>query len=394
MRRSPGRPDVSVVMPCLNEENSLAEAIRTAKEALATLERAGYDGEILIADNGSTDASRRIAAEAGCRVVDCAQKGYGSALLRGCDAARGRFIVMGDADASYDFREAVPMIHKLAEGYALCMGSRVRGRILPGAMPWKNRYLGNPVLTGILNLFFRSGLSDVHCGLRAFTKEAFSLMRLSSPGMEFASEMVVKATILGLKRTETPVTLHPDRRGRPPHLKPWRDGWRHLKFLLMYSPVWLYFVPAAIMMFFGGAIFALMLLTPSQEVFTFMGFWIGDHWLFPAAGVFLIGYQALLFGFICIAYHDQHQFLPVSRFLRRIHELMTVENAILVGTSQVFLGLAIIAYVFFQWKAAAFGPLAQTRSMVVATTLIVMGFQNSFACFLLSTLGGSSAKDQ
>jgi glycosyltransferase involved in cell wall biosynthesis len=202
-------PDVSIVMPCLNEADSLPKAVETAFSALQTLLAQGFSGEVVISDNGSSDGSPELAERLGCRVVRARDKGYGSALQAGIAACRGRYVVMGDSDASYDFRESVPMVRKLADGCDICMGSRFQGRILPGAMPWKNRWLGNPVLTGVLNLFFRTGFSDAHCGLRAFTKDAFARMRLTSPGMEFASEMAVKAALTGLKRAEVPVTLYP-----------------------------------------------------------------------------------------------------------------------------------------------------------------------------------------
>lgn len=226
----PSGPDVSIVLPCLNEAATLGACIARAQEALAILEaRHGLSGEVVVADNGSTDGSRGIAMGLGARVVEVRDRGYGAALSGGFAAARGRFLVMGDSDCSYDFLECVGMVEALAGGAELCMGSRFKGRILPGAMPWKNRWIGNPALSAILRLLFRTGVSDAHCGLRALTRDAFERLRLTSAGMEFASEMVVKAALLGMRVAERPVTLSPDRRGRPPHLRPWRDGWRHLR---------------------------------------------------------------------------------------------------------------------------------------------------------------------
>src|SRR4051812_33083620 len=232
-------------MPCLNERQSLAHCITVAQRALDLLQtRHALSGEIVIADNGSTDGSQAMAQELGARVVDVPHRGYGAAVCSGLDAAQGRYLVMGDADGSYDFLEGVPMVEALMNGADLCMGSRFKGEIRPGAMPWKNRYIGNPVLTGLLNLLFHAGVDDAHCGLRALTKRCFMRLRLEGSGMELASEMIIKASLLKQRIVQTPVTLWPDRRGRAPHLRPWRDGWRHLRYLLMLSPYWLFAIPA------------------------------------------------------------------------------------------------------------------------------------------------------
>ena len=239
--------DVTVVMPCLNEIVSLPHCIANARDALERITALyGLTGEIVIADNGSSDGSQELAETLGARVVPVQQKGYGAALIGGCEGAFGRFLLMGDADGSYDFTDGVPMIGRLLEGADICMGSRFKGGIAPGAMPWKNRYIGNPILTGILNLFFRSGVSDAHCGLRAITRDAFRSLRLSGTGMEFASEMVIKASLKKFRIAEVPATLAKDLRDRPPHLRPWRDGWRHLRYLLMLSPTWVFGVPGIV----------------------------------------------------------------------------------------------------------------------------------------------------
>jgi len=225
---------VSIVMPCLNERRSLGHCISVARAALDLIAaRYRLSGEILVADNGSTDGSQEFARSLGARVVVVTRLGYGAALRGGFEAAHGRYLIMGDADGSYDFREAVPMVEALMNGADICMGSRFQGSIKPGAMPWKNRYIGNPILTGILNLLFRSGVDDAHCGLRALTKPCFERLRLEGAGMEFASEMIIKASLLDERIEAVPVTLWPDQRDRPPHLRPWRDGWRHLRYLLM-----------------------------------------------------------------------------------------------------------------------------------------------------------------
>ena len=381
------RVDVTFLMPCLNESETLPKCIADAKEATQILQRKGFSCEILVSDNGSSDGSRKIARESGCRVVECRSRGYGNALIYGAMEAKGKYIVMADSDASYDLRESVPMVHRLSQGYDLCLGSRFKGNILPGAMPWKNRYIGNPALSGILNLFFRSGMSDAHCGIRAFTKDAFQKMRLSSPGMEFASEMVVKASLLRMKCTEVPVTLRPDGRNRPPHLRPWQDGWRHLKFLFMYSPLWLFFLPALFMMLFSSSIFMVLLSTEADQVFSFWGLWIGDHWMILAGGMFTIGFQLFIFGLVAIAYHAQQEFLSLSSWSKWIYRAMTIENAFLLGGVMVLLGLTVLGSVFWSWMEASFGALAQIRAMVIGTTSIMIGLQTFFASFLLALMG-------
>ena len=260
--------DVSFVMPCLNEALSLAHCIRRAREACdAITVRHGLSCEIVIADNGSTDGSQAIATGLGARVVPVVERGYGAALRHGFEAAHGRAIpAAGDADGSYDFCDAVAMIDTLVGGADLCMGSRMQGGIAPGAMPWKNRYIGNPLLTGVLNILFRAGIDDAHCGLRALTRDCFTALRLSGSGMEFASEMVIKAALLGVRIVETPATLSPDMRDRPPHLRPWRDGWRHLRYLFMLSPMWLFALPAGL-----GALLALAIFTGAVMPLLFAG---------------------------------------------------------------------------------------------------------------------------
>src|SRR5579864_1287179 len=243
--------DVSVVIPCLNEANSLGVCVSKAMEAFRA---AGLCGEVVVADNGSTDGSIEIAEKLGARVVLVAQRGYGSALRSGIGAARGAFIVMGDADDSYDFSEVPRFVEKWRQGNDVVMGNRFRGEIKPGAMPWHHKYLGNPVLSSLLNVLFRSGIGDSHCGMRGFTREVFDRMDLRSTGMEFASEFVIKAAQLGAKITEIPITLWPDKRGRPPHLRSFRDGWRHLRFMLLYAPNWLFIAPGAFLFVFGLAL--------------------------------------------------------------------------------------------------------------------------------------------
>jgi len=385
--------DVTIVMPCLNEAKTLPLCIPVAFEALALLKsRLGLSGEVVVSDNGSTDGSHDLARSLGARVVRCRRRGYGAALTAGIQAAAGRFIVMGDADGSYDFREAVPMVERLAEGYDVCMGSRFRGEIKPGAMPWKNHHIGNPLLTGILNLFFRSGLSDAHCGLRAFTKRAFLAINPTSNGMEFASEMVIKPTLLGLRCTEVPVTLHPDGRGRPPHLRPWRDGWRHLRYLVMLSPLWLYFVPALALGVLGITILALVLAAPPGGVTRIGRFWVGDHWAVLASGCLAIAHQTALLGLAATLYGAREGYRVVTPLLRSVYWATRLEHMLAAGAALCLAGVGVLAYVVLTWRAGGYGTLQMIREMVTASTLLVVGLQTTFGGFLLSVIGGNEAR--
>ncbi|TAF53707.1 MAG: glycosyltransferase family 2 protein [Oscillatoriales cyanobacterium] len=268
--------EISIVMPCLNELQTLTACIGKARTAIEAL---GLSGEVVIADNGSTDGSQDLARSLGARVVDVPIRGYGAALIWGIRSARGRYVVMGDADDSYDFREAVGLVDRLMQGFDLVVGTRLKGRIMPGAMPWKNRYLGTPVLTAIVNTVYRCHFSDVNCGMRAFTKTAFEAMHLESSGMEFASEMLVKAAILGLKTSEVPITLHVDGRDRAPHLRPWADGWRHLKYILLFAPKLLYWLPGSVLMAIGVVLNAILAIAPSGESVYLGSLRFGDHWV-------------------------------------------------------------------------------------------------------------------
>ena len=268
-------PLVSVVIPCLNEANTLGRCIDAATSALVA---AGIAGEVVVVDNGSTDGSREIASARGARVIVEATRGYGSTLRRGCEEARGTYILMGDADESYDFSQAGPFIQGLQDGADLVMGTRINGTILPGAMPWKNRYLGNPFSTGLLNRLFRAGVSDVHCGMRAITKDAYRSLDLHTTGMEFASEMVIRAAMVGMHISEVPITFHPDGRGRAPHLRPWRDGWRHLKTILIFSPTALFLVPGLALLALGLVLMTAQMVAPMGEPLRFFGFRMDFHW--------------------------------------------------------------------------------------------------------------------
>jgi glycosyl transferase family 2 len=384
-------PDVSIVMPCLNEAACLPICIANAKQALAMIEeRFGLKGEIVIADNGSTDGSQEIATAHGARVAPVAERGYGAALIGGGMAAEGRYLVFGDADGSYDFTESVAMIGMLIEGADLCMGSRFRGGIAKGAMPWKNRYIGNPALTGILNLFFRSGINDAHCGLRAISRDAFLTLRLKSEGMEFASEMVVKASLRKLRIAEVPATLSPDLRDRAPHLRPWRDGWRHLRYLLMLSPTWAFGIPAAVAMGAG----ALILLVASLHLVGALSGTgpFGASWTIVAGFLFTCGHFAAI---MALAMHLQgvregYRLLRPS--LRRIAPLLNLETMLSVGLALMATSLTALAAIAYGWSAENFVSLPSVLPLVLAAVVGAVGLQTMFGGFVLAIVGGHAAQ--
>ena len=379
--------DVTIVMPCLNETLSLPHCIANAQEALARIERDfGLVGEILIADNGSTDGSQRLATSLGARVEPVRDRGYGAALIGGAKAAHGKFILMGDCDGSYDFTEGVAMIGKLIDGYAVCMGSRFAGGIAPGAMPWKNRYIGNPVLTGILNLFFRTGVDDAHCGLRAITREAFDELNLSGRGMEFASEMVIKAALKKLPMTQTPATLSKDLRDRPPHLRPWRDGWRHLRYLLMLSPTWLFAIPAAAAILIGVAILfgAAMGAAGGTTMF-------GESWGIFGGALLTIGHMT---GLMAIASHlngVKQGYRQPRRVIRKISRYLTLEFLITTGMA-LMIGAAIgLIIIFSNWSSAGYQALPSVLPVILACSAFTIGTQNIISGFLIAIILGHEA---
>jgi glycosyltransferase involved in cell wall biosynthesis len=369
-------------MPCLNEAETLGACITRAREFI---ERHRIDGEVLIADNGSDDGSREIAAALGARVTCVAEKGYGAALSNGIRAARGRYVIMGDADSSYDFSKLESYVEKLRAGYALVMGNRFKGGILPGAMPALHRYLGNPVLTALGRLFFKSPCGDFHCGLRGFNRVAIEGLDLQTSGMEFASEMVVKATLHGLKIAEVPTTLSPDGRSRPPHLRTWRDGWRHLRFLLVYSPRWLFFYPGVAMMGAGLALLA-WLLPGVRHV---GGVVLDIHTLAYASALVMIGLQAALFGAFTKVIGMNLKLLPPDPFFRRVVGFFTLERGLVAGLALVVAGLAGSVYAVAQWQGAAFGPQQPQhlmRVVVPSVTALMAGMEIVFASFFMSVL--------
>src|SRR6266498_5009319 len=325
--------ELSIVMPCLNEAETLGTCIRKARQWLL---KNNVAGEIIVADNGSTDGSQTIASVMGARVIDVTAKGYGSALMGGINAARGKYVVMGDADNSYNFSNLGPFLEKMREGYELVMGNRFAGGIQPGAMKGLHRYLGNPVLTGIGRLLFKSPCRDFHCGLRGFSKAAAMKLDLRTTGMEFASEMVVKATLNKLRITEVPTTLFPDGRSRPPHLRSWRDGWRHLRFLLLYSPRWLFFYPGALLMLLGMA--TGILLLPGERVVAGIHFDI--HTLLFAAVAVILGFQAVNFVLFTKVFAIIEGLLPEDGRLSRAMRILSLEGGLMLGALLLLDGIA------------------------------------------------------
>lgn len=367
--------EVSIIMPCLNEAETLETCIRKAQWFIAENDLAG---EVIIADNGSNDGSQEIARRLNARVIDVPAKGYGSALKGGIAAARGQYIIMGDADDSYDFSNLNPFLVKLRNGYDLVMGNRFRGGIESGAMPLLHRYLGNPVLTGIGKLLFGSPCNDFHCGLRGFRKEAIANLELQTTGMEFASEMVVKATLHKMQITEVPTTLSPDGRSRPPHLNTWRDGWRHLRFLLMYSPRWLFFYPG-IFLILGGFLATLSLL-PSPKV----------HSLLYSSTAMTIGFQIVMFALFTKVFGISEGLLPEDRRLNKLFDYLNLETGLIAGTVLLAIGMAASVYAFGIWGQHDYGSLNPTETMPIVipgVTCLALGIQAIFSSFFLSILG-------
>jgi glycosyltransferase involved in cell wall biosynthesis len=378
-------PEVSIVIPCLNEENSIGIVVEKAKRAI---EMMGVSGEVIVADNGSTDRSVEIALSKGARVVHVAQKGYGNALRGGIEAARGRIIVIGDADDSYDFLEAPKLVAKIKEGYDLVVGSRFKGRILPGAMPWTSK-IGNPIMTFTLNLLFRVNTSDSQSGMRAFTKEAYRKMQLQATGMEFASEMLIKAGKAKLKIAEVPITLHPDKRGRPPHLRPIRDGWRHLKLMLTYSPTVLFLIPGLTLMLIGLALMGSQLLAPMDKpIWLFGRLKMDFHWAMLGSLLTLAGYQVINAHFMAKIYSVTHRFQEEDKVLQVAFRYLNAERVLLLSLIAIAIGLAMDGWVLWDWLKRGYGELVSghTRLVIFGSTLIALGIQTFFNAFVFSIL--------
>jgi len=377
---------ITILMPCLNEEETLGRCIQKAQ---SSLQRLNVQGEVLIADNGSTDGSVEIAERLGARVVRVREKGYGNALRAGIEGARGTWIVMGDADDSYDFANIETFVAKLAQGFDLVMGCRMPsggGKIMVGAMPWKHRWLGNPVLSWIGRVFFKCPVRDFHCGLRAFHKQAYLEMDLRTTGMEFASEMVIKATLKSLRIGEVPITLYKDGRSRPPHLRSWRDGWRHLRFMLLFSPTWLFLVPGLALMLLGCG-FGLRLVAGPLKVGVF-GF--DTNTLLVCSMAVILGLQVCLFGLFTRMFATTEGLLPQQAVVQRLSSFLTLERGLVLGLLLLVFGGAQLVGAFLYWQAASFGSISypeSLRKVIPAVTLITLGVQVVFSSFFLSILG-------
>lgn len=371
--------ELTVVMPCLNEAETLATCIRKAQ---MFFEQSGVKGEIVVADNGSTDGSQEIAIVEGARVVPVPRRGYGAALTGGIEEARGKYIIMGDADDSYDFTALKPFLDKLRDGADIVMGNRFKGGIAPNAMPFLHRYLGNPVLSWLGRLFFNIPTGDFHCGLRGFSRNRIRELNLRTTGMEFASEMVVRASLAKYRIDEVPTKLKPDGRSRPPHLRTWRDGWRHLSFLLMYSPRWLFLYPGILLLSLG--IGAGIFLFPGGKTIGGVGFDI--HTLIVSGFFLIIGTQAISFALLAQRFGTAHQIMPPSGFSWLLN-CLTLERILIVAAALFLAGLAGLIASTLEWASTGFGPLeysSMLRVILLSMTVMTIGAQLAFTAFLSS----------
>ena len=373
--------DVSVVIPCLNEANSLAHCV---DKAMGAFRNAGLSGEVVVADNGSTDGSVELAEGHGARVIHVAERGYGAALRAGIAAARGPFIIMGDADDSYDFADVPRFVEKLREGFDLVMGNRFRGGIKPGAMPRLHKYFGNPGLTAILNTLFHVGIGDSYCGMRGFTRALYDRLDVRSSGMEFALEMIIKSAQIGARITEIPIVLWPDKRGRAPHLRSFRDGWRSLRFMLLYAPNWLFFLPGALLVAMGLAI-AFWLLPGPRAITPRVT--LDIHTMIFGVIFTLMGAQILSIGAFAKVFSYAERFDRGTVSLKRVLRRVTLESGLLLGGFLFLAGFAGCAWVTWRWAASSFGPLFEVRQILFWSMWLFLGVQVIFASFFLSMLG-------
>jgi glycosyltransferase involved in cell wall biosynthesis len=373
--------DVSVVIPCLNEANSLAFCIDKATDAIR---KAGLSGEVIIADNGSNDGSVEIAEQHGARVIRVPERGYGAALRAGIAATRGPFIIMGDADDSYDFTEVPRFVEKLREGFDVVMGNRFRGGIKPGAMPPLHKYFGNPGLTALLNTLFHVGIGDSYCGMRGFTRALYDRLDVRSSGMEFALEMIIKSAQIGARITEIPIILWPDKRGRAPHLRSFRDGWRSLRFMLLYAPNWLFFLPGALLAAMGLAL--VIWLLPGPRTIT-PRITLDLHTMIFGVIFTLMGAQILSIGAFAKVFSYAERFDRNTVSLKRVLRRVTLESGLFLGGALFLTGLAGCAWITWQWAASGFGPLHEVRQVLFWSMWLFLGVQVIFASFFLSMLG-------
>lgn len=380
---APDALELTVVLPCLNEAETIEGCIRRAQEFLLAH---GVSGEVVIGDNGSTDGSQDIARRLGARVVDVPLRGYGAALYFATREARGRYVIMADSDGSYDLSDLMPFLERLRSGDDLVMGNRFRGGIKAGAMPWKNRFIGNPVLSGIGRVLFNCPAKDFHCGIRGFRRDAFERMDLRTTGMEFASEMVIKATLMKMRTAEVPTTLSPDGRSRPPHLRPWRDGWRHLRFMLLYSPRWLFLYPGLLLMLAGLAVGAWLM--PGRR---FVGTTSFDvHTLLYAALAVWVGFQSVLFAIFAKVFAVSEGLLPRNPKLERLLAAFGLELGLLLGLALLAAGLGGSVYAALQWESTAFGSLDPSRMLrivIPSVTAVTLGFEFILGSLFLGVLG-------
>ncbi|MDX9789629.1 MAG: glycosyltransferase family 2 protein [Candidatus Kapaibacterium sp.] len=365
-------------MPCLNEERTVGLCVWKARTFM--LEN-GIHGEVIVADNGSTDNSINIAVKAGAKVVNISSKGYGAALIGGINSSRGKFIIMADSDDSYDFLCLMPIVQKLRDGSDFVIGNRFKEKISNDAMPFLHKYLGNPVLTFIGKWFFKSEIGDFHCGLRGFTRKAFDRLDLQTTGMEFASEMIVKATLCKCKVTEVPIKLYPDGRTGKSHLNTWNDGWRHLRFLLLYSPRWLFLYPGLMLMLIGFGITAWSLPNPKQT--------FDIHTIIFAVGALLIGFQAVFFAVFTKTFAVHEKLLLRSSRIDKLLDMISLETMIKIGALLILAGLGGGAYLVYIWKEGTFfewGITVTMRIAIFSFTFMVFGFQIIFSAFFYSYL--------
>ncbi|HJS30851.1 MAG TPA: glycosyltransferase family 2 protein [Alphaproteobacteria bacterium] len=374
--------ELTIMMPCLNEAETIATCVRRASD---WLRRSAVAGEVLVSDNGSTDGSQALAAANGARVVAVAEKGYGAAIRGGIAAARGRYIIVGDADQSYDFGALDPFVEKLREGYDLVVGNRFQGGIAPGAMPALHRYLGNPVLSFLGRLLFRAPIGDFHCGLRGFSREAMLRLGLSTPGMEFASEQIVKAALNDLKIAEVPTTLSADGRSRPSHLRTWRDGWRHLRFLLIHRPRWLFLYPGSGLTLLGTALIVWLIPGPRELA----GLVLDIHTMLYAAVAAVAGFQAVNFAVMANDFAVSTGVLPQDPLLTRLGKRLSLEVGLVSGFSLLAVGVAGLVYAVVVWGSGEFGALSPSnvmRIVIPSAALFVVGLQLALSSFFLALI--------